>query len=288
MIWDKKPTSMVQVKGGALAYYRTGRGPDLVLVHGWPLHAATFRHLARRLAADFTLHMFDLPGTGSSVWSGPLSFQASAAALGSALESLGLERYVLFGHDSGGAIARHVAANNARVQGLVLEDTEIPGHRSALLMVLLGACRLPLADRVLPWALQRGAFRRSMLGFGSCFEDPAYADSDFAELFVTPLRERRVAEGQMALARSFDLAFVDELHAVHAKLRAPTLCIWGEHDPYFPVEAARAMLPELPARTQLAVIPGARLFPHEDHPDEVAALVRAFHAELAPQPLVVA
>jgi pimeloyl-ACP methyl ester carboxylesterase len=270
---------MIDVREGQLAYYRAGSGPDLVLVHGWPLHAATFRHLVPRLAGRFTLHMVDLPGAGQSgAWSGPLSFRGSAEALAQALRTLDLPGYTLFGHDSGGAMARRVAADDARVRGLVLEDTEIPGSRTALLLALLATCRMPLAARLFPWALQRRSFRRSLMGFGSCFADPAYVDTDFAEHFVTPLSKREVAGPQMELGRSFDLAFVDELSEVHRRITAPTLCIWGERDPFFPVAAARAMLRELPAGSTLVTIPGARLLPHEDHPDQVAEAISAFVA----------
>ena len=139
-------------------------------------------------------------------------------------------------------------------------------------------CRLPGAMRLFPWALQKGAFRRSIFGFGSCFTDPAYIDSDFAELFVKPLAEPEVGRAQMELGKSFELAFVDELADVHRRLTMRTLCIWGERDPFFPVKAARAMANDLPNETTFVTIPEARLLPHEDHPAEVAAAIRSFMA----------
>jgi len=274
--WTDIAPSSIDVRGGRLAYYRTGRGPHLVLVHGWPLHAATFRHVVPLLADRYTLHMFDLPGTGRTQWSGPLSFGASAEALAEALYAIDLDAYAIFGHDSGGAIARRIAASDARVRGLILEDTEIPHHRTPLLLALVALFRAPFAARVFPWALQRGAFRRSIFGFGSCFADPSYVDGDFADLFVRPLARPEISAPQMALGRSFDLAFVDALADVHRAITVPTVCIWGERDPYFRVDAARAMTRELPRGTRLVTIPRARLLPHEDHPRDVADAIRAF------------
>ncbi|HRQ64009.1 MAG TPA: pimeloyl-ACP methyl ester esterase BioH, partial [Xanthomonadaceae bacterium] len=43
-----------------------GRGPDLVLLHGWAMHGGIFAPLVRRLADHFTLHLVDLPGHGGS------------------------------------------------------------------------------------------------------------------------------------------------------------------------------------------------------------------------------
>jgi haloalkane dehalogenase len=274
--WETATRETIRLREGDLAYYRVGRGPDLVLVHGWPLHAATFRHLVPRLADRFTLHMIDLPGAGQSAWRAPLSLRASADALAEALRTLDLPSYALFGHDSGGAMARRVAAHDRRVRALVLEDTEIPRSKTALLVALIAVCKLPAATRLYPWALQMRAFRRSPFAFGSCFADPAYVDTDFADLFVKPLADARVAQAQMALGASFDLAFINELEAVHPRLTMPTLCIWGERDPFFPVADARAMAATLPGPTTFVTIPGARLLPHEDHAAEVAAAITAF------------
>ena len=43
-----------------------GDGPDLVLLHGWAMHAGIFAPLTRALAPHFRLHLVDLPGHGSS------------------------------------------------------------------------------------------------------------------------------------------------------------------------------------------------------------------------------
>src|SRR5262245_22432532 len=50
------PDAFIDVGHSRLAYRRFGRGPDVVLVHGWPLHSATFRCVVPMLANDFTLH----------------------------------------------------------------------------------------------------------------------------------------------------------------------------------------------------------------------------------------
>lgn len=43
-----------------------GDGPDLVLIHGWAMHAGIFAPLVERLADRFRLHLVDLPGHGAS------------------------------------------------------------------------------------------------------------------------------------------------------------------------------------------------------------------------------
>jgi pimeloyl-ACP methyl ester carboxylesterase len=267
---------MLDLPGGRLAYYRFGEGPDVFAIHGWPLHAATFRGMLPRLAGSFSVHLVDLPGAGHTRWGSPGGMRANLAALREAIEHLGLRRYALVAHDSGGMFARSLAASDPRVAALVLMGTEIPGHHPWQLAAYVAAARLPRAHRLLGAAMQVGAVRRSALGLGGCFRDPAYADGEFAERFLRPLADPAVMLGQMGLLRDFDPAAVDGLAAVHARIRAPTLCVWGERDPFFPVAKARAMLPQFAGGATLEVIPGARLFVHEDHADVVAALAAPF------------
>jgi pimeloyl-ACP methyl ester carboxylesterase len=56
-----EPHAMVPVKGGRLAYWRFGTGPDVVAIHGWPLHAATYRNVLPHLVDRFCVHLVDLP-----------------------------------------------------------------------------------------------------------------------------------------------------------------------------------------------------------------------------------
>jgi haloalkane dehalogenase len=274
----REPHARIEAAHGRLAYWRFGKGPDVVLVHGWPLHSATYRALIPLLAEHFTLHLFDMPGTGKTSWEGPIDFETNAAALKRAVDEIGLKSYALFSHDSGGVIARLVAARDARVRGLVLIGSEIPMHHSALLQAYAYASRMPGVPSAIASMLQIGMFRRSPIAFGTCFTDGATADGDFADLFVRPLAQKSVMEGQMGLLRAFSFDVIDALRDVHAHITAPTLCIWGERDPFFPIAKARAMLGEFAGGAELAEVVDAKLFVHEDHPHEVASHALPFLA----------
>jgi pimeloyl-[acyl-carrier protein] methyl ester esterase len=43
-----------------------GRGPDIVLIHGWAMHGGLFSALTERLAAHHRVHVVDFPGHGYS------------------------------------------------------------------------------------------------------------------------------------------------------------------------------------------------------------------------------
>ena len=269
------PRAMLDLPGGRIAHYRFGEGPAVVAVHGWPLHAATWRKLLPALTRRFTVHLLDLPGTGNTRWNSPAGLRADTEALRGAVEALGLRDYALLAHDSGGVFARQLAADNPSVRALVLAGTEIPGHHPWLLGVYLAAGRIPGGARLLGAAMQVGALRRSPLALGACFGDTRLADGDFDALFVRPLARPEVMEGQADLLRHFDPRAIDGLAAVHARITAPTLCVWGERDPFFPVEKARAMLPQFAGGARLVSVPHAKLFVHEEAPE-------VFEAEAVP------
>lgn len=271
---------MIDVGPSRLAYERTGRGPDLVFVHGWPLDGRTWRHIVPRLAARFTCHVLDLPGTGKSEWTRdtPFTLAGHAAAVQRAIESLGIERCALIAHDSGATIARLVAAElGDRCFGLVLGNTEISGYRPPMLVFLSKLLRIPGGSAMLGLTLRVPFLRRSWLGFGGCFHDRQLIDGDLADLFIHPLlRSKRALEGQLGLLDGFDWTVVDHLAHTHARILAPVALVWGRDDPWFPLERARAMQPELPGGCELVEIADAKLFAHEECPREWAEIAEGF------------
>jgi pimeloyl-ACP methyl ester carboxylesterase len=275
----RRPHDHLAVEGGRLAYWRFGRGPDVFCVHGWPLHAATFRALVPLLARTHTLHLIDLPGTGQTEWHGPIDLVSHARTVRRAIDAIGLGPYAMLAHDSGATIARLAAAGDQRVQAIVMGNTELPGHHPFLLKLYVWAARHPRAAKLMFAGMRLGPVRRSRLGFGGCFTDPAFVDGEFGRWFVEPLlNDPKVAAGQMTLARNLDFSVVDGLADVHARIAAPVLCIWGPRDPFFPVARARAMLPEFPGGAELVEIPRGKLFVHEDRAEEFADHTLRFFA----------
>lgn len=275
----RAPDRFLDVGPHRIAHWTEGSGPDLVFVHGWPLHAATYRHIVPLLAASFTCHLLDLPGTGrtETPTSERVSFVGHADVVRGAIDRLGLRSYGLFAHDSGGFVARHVAATDHRASALVLTNTEIPGHHPWQVALYLGLLRTPLGASALRTVFGNRTLLRSPLAFGPCFTDPDWVEGEFHELFVQPLLDsRRAAEGQLRAMRSLRLADLDGLDRVHARIRIPVKLVWGDKDTFFPLAKAREMLPQFGGITELAVVPRGGLFLHEDRAADVVAHARPF------------
>jgi pimeloyl-ACP methyl ester carboxylesterase len=280
--FQTEPHDRIDVGHSRLAYWRFGSGPDVVFVHGWPLHSATFRKILPTLAGQFTCHLFDLPGTGKTESDGspPIGVREHAETVRAAIDRLGLERYAFVAHDSGGAFARIVAAEDSRVSALVLGNTEIPGHHPQLIKMFQLAARVPGSVAALRIAMKSGLIRKSALGFGGCFSDSRYVDGEFYDLFVRPVLDSQAAlETQFRLIETIDWALLDRLGDVHRQIKAPVLLIWGTDDPFFPLAKARKMLDQFGGIATLHEIPGAKLFAHEDHAREFGDAARLFLLE---------
>ena len=273
-LFRSPPDRMVPVGCGAeVAVRSVGSGPDVLFVHGWPVHGATFRRLLPLLSPVVTCHVVDLPGTGSSRFTAttPLSLDLHVRSVREVVGALGLDDVAVVGHDSGGMIARHALAGDPRVRSFGLIDTEQPQRTSWRFRAFVSTRRAPGLAGALGWVAGNRVVRRNRFVFGGAFADRSLLDGEFDEFFLRPLRE--VPEARVAAAmilRSFDPCLVDELDALHQRIDVPVALVWGERDQFFPVAWAREMVDAYPDTT-LHVVEGAGLFSHEERPSEVAA-----------------
>lgn len=278
----REPDRLLDVGPHRVAYWKEGAGPDLVFVHGWPLHAATFRHMVERLSSSFTCHLVDLPGTGRTFTPADarVSFVGHADVVKGAIDALGLAAYGLVAHDSGGFVARMLAAADPRAKALVLTNTEIPGHHPWQLGLYLGILRTPLGPSALRAIMGSKPLRRSPLAFGPCFTDPEWLEGEFFDLFIAPLLASvDASKGQLRAMKSLRFGDLDGLDAVHARIRVPVRLVWGGRDTFFPIAKARSMVAQFGGPADLVEIPDGGLFLHEDRAAEVVEHALPFLVE---------
>ena len=275
------PHDFVDVGHSRLAHWCIGAGPDLVFVHGWPLHSATFRDIAPLLGRNYRCHLLDLPGAGRSEWTerSPAGLQEHADTLKHAIHELALERFSFVAHDTGAAIARLVAAELPdQVEGLVLSDTEIPGHLPWLVYAYSLATRLPGILPIFAAILRTRVLRRSSLALGNCFEDKDHLDGPFAKHFLQPLIDSpRALAGQLMLLANLNFDVVNQMErTTHRQIRAPVQLIWGPNDSFFPVAKARVMASQFPAGAEFITLKAGKIFAHEEFPEAYSEHAQAF------------
>ena len=120
---------MVPVEGCTLSATVGGKGPTVLLLHGYAETAQMWRPLAIALAPRFTVVAIDLPGIGdSSIPASGIDMVTSAQRIHEGFRKLGYERARLVGHDIGLMVAYAYAAMYPKeVEQLTLMDAFLPG-----------------------------------------------------------------------------------------------------------------------------------------------------------------
>ena len=258
---------------GEVAVRTVGSGPDVLFVHGWPVHGATFRLLLPHLVEHVTCHVVDLPGAGSSRYdtNTDLSIANHVASVRRSVELLELDSVAVVGHDSGGMIARHAMTGNDRLRAMGLIDTEPSGGVGWRFRSFIVGRNLPGFGGGLGWLAGKPKLRRNKFVLGDAFVDRTQLDGEFDEFFLRRLHnDVAYRTAMIRLLRSFKMDDVDRLAEIQEGITCPVRLVWGDQDRFFPIAAARKMVNDF-ANADLVEIPGAGLFSHEEAPAEVAA-----------------
>ena len=117
----------VRVNRTTLHYVRGGRGPAVILPHGFPQDWSAWHRVMPRLARTFTVIAPDMRGVGRSSGAGH-DIANLAQDIRDLIVALKLERAYLVGHDNGGMVAYAVARLYPDVmRGLMVVNSPIPG-----------------------------------------------------------------------------------------------------------------------------------------------------------------
>jgi haloalkane dehalogenase len=277
---------MFRSRLGDLAYWRTQSAtpsaPTLVLLHGWPFNARTFRKLHPLLSAEFNCALLDWPGLGESMLDPDharrINFLTMADVLTDFLAHIKAERVTLIAHDTGATIARLALSKGAsNVDRLICLSTELPGHYLDLIPRLKRLFSLPMMPQLYTLLLRSKAFINSPSGFANCVADIRDLDADFIASFVTPIiRDSRKRDGLIAYLNGIDWSVVDNLHDIQGKVVQPVAMIWGTKDQIFPIDLARASASSFGGGSSFFEIADAGFLAVEERPDLVAEAICNF------------
>ena len=118
-----------KVEGVELHYLTAGKGPAVVLLHGYAETSRMWRPIIPLLAKRFTVIAPDLPGIGdSAIPPAGLDMKNAATRMHALVRSLGVQKARVVGHDIGLMVAYAYAAQfPSEVEKLVLMDAFLPG-----------------------------------------------------------------------------------------------------------------------------------------------------------------
>lgn len=117
------------IDGVQLHYLTAGKGPAVLLLHGYAETSRMWRPLLPLLAAKHTVIAPDLPGIGdSAIPASGIDMITSAERIHALLRSLGVEKAAVVGHDIGLMVAYAYAAKfPGETEKLALMDAFLPG-----------------------------------------------------------------------------------------------------------------------------------------------------------------
>jgi haloacetate dehalogenase len=115
MTFEMCSRESIAVSTGDVLVRRAGRGPAVLLLHGFPETSVAWRKMAPELANLFTVIAADLPGYGDSRLSdaafdqGRISKRCMATTLVDVMTELDIPTFAVVGHDRGARVAYRLA-----------------------------------------------------------------------------------------------------------------------------------------------------------------------------------
>jgi pimeloyl-ACP methyl ester carboxylesterase len=252
-------------------YYEGGDGPTIVLLHGFAANKDIWLKVAKLLTPHFHLIVPDLPGWGESsrVPTASYNIDTQAARLDTFVQTLRLQRFVLVGHSTGGAIAGVYAS-------------EHPEHVAELALVdATGLKSTPSAfDREVEAGKDPFVFH-DRAGFAHlaamAFEQPPDLPGRFVDVLVRRnQRDQDFIEHGFAELRdpSQSLAVQNRL----GQLTMPVLGLWCHDDRIVDISALDSLRNGLTAASAISTstVSGCSHMPMLEKPEQTAQILTGF------------
>jgi magnesium chelatase accessory protein len=280
--WPNRQFSQfVEVDGTRLHVQQMGAGPVALLLHGTGASTHSWRDFAPQLAKRFTVIAPDLPGHGFSgtPTDGTLSLPVMATMISQLMTLMNASPALAVGHSAGAAILIKMAVDGAiaprgivSLNGALLPLRGFAGQFfSPLAKVLV---QNSFAPRLFAWrASQAGVIERLLNNTGSTI------DRRGMELYARLARAPQHVSGALSMMANWDLAaFEHDLN----RLTVPLLLIVGGNDRTISSADAFRVRDRLPA-ARIEYLRSLGHLAHEEHPEEITALVIAFFDSLERQ-----
>lgn len=256
-----------------VAWTDLGEGEPVILLHGIPTWSYLYNEVIPRLAETSRVIAPDFLGHGYSDKRDVFdrSLRAQTGMILRLMDHLGLARASFVGHDTGGGVSLILAIEHPeRVDRLVL--TNVVAYDSWPIddMIALGnpnwRSKNPkeVAD-FLASGLPDGLHNKDRL------------TEAFKEGIVAPYSDE---EGKISIIRNASALNTNHTTMLvdrHGEITAPTLCLWGVHDPWQTIGDGERLAREIPNARLVRVENASHWIPH-DTPEIFAREVGSFLA----------
>uniref|UniRef100_A0A7S0R3B7 AB hydrolase-1 domain-containing protein n=1 Tax=Pyramimonas obovata TaxID=1411642 RepID=A0A7S0R3B7_9CHLO len=233
-----------QWKGHAINYTRSGKGPPVILIHGFGANLGHYRKTIPELAKTQSVYAIDLLGFGASAKPAGFTYsmEAWSAMVGQFIKEVVGEPAVLVGNSIGSLVALLVAADTSYqgdVQGVSLLNCA-GGMNSKFILELedwrwkVFAPLFFIIDLILKtnWIFRplftKFSSRENIANaLKSTYVDPAEVDDELVEMFHTPSLDENAVETFVNIITGEPGPRPDQ---VVPSVQCPVQVIWGTSD----------------------------------------------------------
>jgi pimeloyl-ACP methyl ester carboxylesterase len=269
-------TTIHSPEGADIFVRSAGKGPVVVLIHGYAENSDSWAPLASDLIKDHTVVVPDLRGIGrSSKPEGGYDKKTQAKDIRAVVTSLGFDRTSVVAHDIGNMVAyAYAALYPDKVERLVVMDAPIPGIEPWNEILLNpGVWHFhfhgPDAERLVA-GRERIYFDRIWNDFTG---DPAKPDDATRNFFAATYAQPGGMRAGFAQFTAFAQDAKDNKIFEQTKLTMPVLAVGGEKS-FGAIQAV--IMRHVATNVQEAVVKGSGHWLMEERPAETVALLRAF------------
>jgi pimeloyl-ACP methyl ester carboxylesterase len=260
-----------------LYYSEQGKGPPVLLIHGFGASTFTWRHIAPELAKTHRVIAVDLKGFGQSdkPFDGRYSVYDQAELLAQLIEDKDLRNLTLVGHSFGGGVALLLALEaNQRLDGritrlVLLDSIAFPQNIPVFFRLLDVPVVSQLGVRMVPPSVQ------TRLALQIAYFDDSKIDPEEVELYAAPLKTAAGKHAIIYSARQIVPEDIAELSERYKTMELPTLILWCDHDRIVPLEVGIKLRRTLPNST-LRLVEDCGHMPQEEQPASTLSQILGF------------
>lgn len=229
-----------------IGYFVGGKGENMILMHGFMVHAGNWSNIAPKLRRQFHVTIPDLPGHGKSPWTKSRNLEELGdSILEFLLAKTEKESAILIGNSMGGAIVFQFAL-------------KYPERVKQLIVINSAGLEWELDKSLLLPKDRKNALRKIHAIINPKLNPP--------NLFLDALAKQTTIEFENLLEDALASSDYFLNHQLE-NLKTKPYLLWGEKDGLFPMDYAHELLELLPDY-DFKIFPNDAHAPHNTNPKE--------------------
>ncbi len=278
----------VQANGIKIHYITAGKGPLVLLLHGFPQFCYAWRHQIPALAGQFQVVAPDLRGYGDTDKPiGVSEYQSDvlAADIAGLIHALGYQKAHIIGHDWGGAVAWRLALDYPQVvDHLAVLNCPHPYVFTKALKSNFQQIRKSwyiffFQISYLPEFILKMNLKKTLEGLfrGTAIRKEAFSDADIDQ-YCQAIKKPGALTAALNYYRAafHKVSAKDSKEKEKKKITASTLLVWGENDAALGKELTYDMEALFDGPFSIRYIPNCSHWVNEEQPELVNDLLLQF------------